>query len=458
MSKRSSSSSIFLLSLLGFAQAVSVPFTKVPAPGAQDVQVLASSKDASDPFQFDNLNDVVNSDIYVATVSVAGKDYVVQLDTGSSDLWLDTTGQSLSSLTNTGLQTGVVYGDGTSAAGPVLIGPVKFGDATVNSAFISAPGSNATTNGDKGLLGVGPPSLSAIKQQLATTTFDGDTVLENIFQANTSEQQFITFQLSRSLTTGNTDGGVFTIGEVNSTLSTVSSEPKLNVISKDRWVVLMDGIIVNGQNFSGQSSFSGVAGQTSGQTLANLDTGTSLAQIPQAYVDAIYSTIPGAQFVASQGVYLVPCNANINVSFVFGGVEYPIHPIDTVTATLDTNNDVACFSGFPSSGGTDTDEDLLLGDTFLRNVYSLFDFGSFITGNTNTPFIQLLSTTNKDQAFAEFDSLSAQRNASLTNKNAKNGPSGSGGSTNGASVVIPQSFHVALGSLLALCMGVLQVL
>ncbi len=111
---------------------------------------------------------------------------------------------------------------------------------------------------------------------------------------------------------------MFTIGEVNSTLSTVSSEPKLNVISKDRWVVLMDGIIVNGQNFSGQSSFSGVAGQTSGQTLANLDTGTSLAQIPQAYVDAIYSTIPGAQFVASQGVYLVPCNANINVSFVFG--------------------------------------------------------------------------------------------------------------------------------------------
>ncbi len=58
----------------------------------------------------------------------------------------------------------------------------------------------------------------------------------------------------------------------------------------------MDGIIVNGQNFSGQSSFSGVAGQTSGQTLANLDTGTrtSLAQIPQAYVDAIYSTIPGS--------------------------------------------------------------------------------------------------------------------------------------------------------------------
>ena len=59
----------------------------------------------------------------------------VQLDTGSSDLWLDTTGQSLSSLTNTGQQTGVVYGDGTQAVGPILIGSVQFGDATVNSAF-----------------------------------------------------------------------------------------------------------------------------------------------------------------------------------------------------------------------------------------------------------------------------------------------------------------------------------
>lgn len=78
MSRRSSSSFV-LLSLLGLAHAVSVPFTKVPAPGAQDTPVLASSsKDASDSFQFDNLNDIINSDIYVATVTISGKDYVVR--------------------------------------------------------------------------------------------------------------------------------------------------------------------------------------------------------------------------------------------------------------------------------------------------------------------------------------------------------------------------------------------
>lgn len=63
--------------------------------------------------------------------------------------------------------------DGTVAAGPIMTGSVTFGDFTVTQAFgtslrpllqppgssngsVSAPGSNATTNGDKGLLGVGP--------------------------------------------------------------------------------------------------------------------------------------------------------------------------------------------------------------------------------------------------------------------------------------------------------------
>lgn len=34
----------------------------------------------------------------------------VQLDTGSSDLWLDTSSASLSGLTNTNLQSGITYG------------------------------------------------------------------------------------------------------------------------------------------------------------------------------------------------------------------------------------------------------------------------------------------------------------------------------------------------------------
>lgn len=252
---------------------------------------------------------------------------------------------------------------------------------------VSAPGTNATTNQDKGLLGVGPPQLSSIVQALDSSKFNGDTLLDNIFASNSSLPQFTSFSLSRSFATGKTDGGVFTVGEIPSNLSSISSAPKNDVISSDRWVVLMDGVVVNGKNVTGGSAFD-APGQSSDQTLSNLDTGTSLSQIPSDYAQAIYGAVPGAQLVESSGLYILPCDTKLNVSFVFAGVEYPVHPIDTVSATTDDTGAVLCFSGF--TFGESGSEDFLLGDSFLRNVYSLYDYGAFLN-ESSTPFIQLLS-------------------------------------------------------------------
>ncbi|TDL18821.1 acid protease [Rickenella mellea] len=209
-------------------------------------------------------------------------------------------------------------------------------------------------------------------------------------------------------------------GEINSTLSGISSAPKLTVVSNDSWTVFMDGIIVNGQNFTGYSQYN-VTNQGPTQTLALLDTGTNLARIPSLYANAIYSAVPGAQFDPSLGVYNLPCDTRIDLSFVFGGLAYPVHPIDTVQALPDSKGKVNCFSGFwVSSQGEYLSEDFVLGDSFLRNVYTLYDFGSFISGTT-APFIQLLSTTNVSTADSEFQTLSAQRNASITGKAHSNG-------------------------------------
>lgn len=64
----------------------------------------------------------------------------------------------------------------------------------------------------------------------------------------------ITFQLSRSLTTGNSSGGVFTVGEVAQNMSQVENQPDLAVLSPDRFIVAMDGIVVNGQKTTGGSA------------------------------------------------------------------------------------------------------------------------------------------------------------------------------------------------------------
>lgn len=100
-----------VLAFAGAAAAFSLDFTKV-SNGPAPFTFASGAKDdaADDSFGYANLNNASGSDIYVAELSVAGKTYTVQLDTGSSDLWLDTTGADLSSLTQTGLQTGLTYG------------------------------------------------------------------------------------------------------------------------------------------------------------------------------------------------------------------------------------------------------------------------------------------------------------------------------------------------------------
>ncbi|KAL4248861.1 peptidase A1 family protein [Abortiporus biennis] len=121
----------------------------------------------STPFNFNNSIDpfnfsLVNTQgdrlaIYVGTTYIDDQPFEVQLDTGSADLWVDSTGITFNTAENTHTPVSIGYGDGTSASGDIYVATVKFGDFTIEKqAFINAPGTNATNSGDKGLLGIVP--------------------------------------------------------------------------------------------------------------------------------------------------------------------------------------------------------------------------------------------------------------------------------------------------------------
>ena len=72
-----------------------------------------------------------------------------------------------------------------------------------------------------------------------------------MFQQYPNVSQFMTFLLSRS-NLGVTDGGIFTVGEVDENWSNVLNQPQVPVLEAvQEWITLSDGIIVDGQNITG---------------------------------------------------------------------------------------------------------------------------------------------------------------------------------------------------------------
>ena len=78
------------------------------------------------------------------------------------------------------------------------------------------------------------------------------------------------------------------------------------------------------------------------------DTGYTIPQLPQNVVDAIYGRVPGGQWSpGSPSYWQIPCDYELNVSFVFGGVQFPVAPLDLnlVAETYDDGTPVSCMAG-----------------------------------------------------------------------------------------------------------------
>jgi hypothetical protein len=64
-------------------------------------------------------------------------------------------------------------------------------------------------------------------------------------------------------------------------------------------------------------------------------------------VNAIYSGVKGAQLNSDPSfngdVWIVDCDAEINVTFKIGGQSYPIHPLDVSRQEIGTDGKPFCF-------------------------------------------------------------------------------------------------------------------
>lgn len=100
--------------------------------------------------------------------------------------------------------------------------------------------------------------------------------------------------------------------------------------------------------------------------LAYIDTGTSFIFCPPEDAKTFHAMVPGAS--TTNGVtYTIPCTTSTILTFTFGSTTYNVDPKDWVSPMANG----VCTSNM--YGQAVVPDNWLLGDTFLKNVYAVFD-------------------------------------------------------------------------------------
>jgi len=320
------------------------------------------------------------------TVGTPPQEFNVVLDTGSADLWIaDTTCQRCSSSTplfqsskstsfqGTGQQSNALlgqsvtiqYGSGT-VSGITVADTVTMGEFTISSqAFLSVDEvtDNLLDDSSSGIIGL---AFSTIAATEATPFWE---TLANNNQLSSAEMGF---WLTRStdLTQSEVSGGIFTLGGTNSTLFTGDIEfLNMPVSTPSFWLLLVSEVTVGGKS---------ITISTGTNALAAIDTGTTLIGGPTADVAAIWAAVPGAvASQISQGFYEFPCTTTVDVSMSFGGKLWSINTQDMNIGRLSQTSTRCVGAIFDLSMGTSipsgsSNPSWVVGDAFLKNVYSVF--------------------------------------------------------------------------------------
>ncbi|KAF9483492.1 acid protease [Pholiota conissans] len=356
---------------------------------------------------------------YYAEISFGNQTFTVLVDTGSSDLWV---AGSVINSTFSGHNASIKYA-ANSVMGPIKYVDVNFaGHQVAKQAFLEIAPDQKSLEG-YGILGLGPGSGSFIAHTLSS---NGTTLLDRIFYQNSSNPNFFTILLDRDIDPTTSYEGSITLGEVIPEFSSILEQPKLPVTSvpegesvDQHLQILLDpnGIIgPDGKAISTRTSVEQT--ENKDQMTVVIDSGFTLPQFPRPIVDGIYSRFRDTEFrdVAGIGaVYVLPCEQEVNVTFLFSGKSYPMHPLDMtldpssiqLPALRTSQGQKACigtFQPFTYGRGSKPNYDIVLGMAFLRNVYALFDYGNVVK-NSTTPqdsYVQFLSITEHAEAHGDF--------------------------------------------------------
>ncbi|KAE8453042.1 hypothetical protein EG329_012229 [Mollisiaceae sp. DMI_Dod_QoI] len=171
----------------------------------------------------------------------------------------------------------------------------------------------------------------------------------------------------------------------------------------------------------------GVGTTQSGITtkLAYIDTGTSFIFCNEGDAKAFHALVPGATTTDNE-TYHVPCTTTTSVSFTFGSTTYNVSSKDWVSQP---SNGVCTSNiyGHDIVGGN-----WLLGDTFLKNVYVVFDADQSRVGFAQNLAVIAPSTTLTAATSSTSPGMPSSLTGSISTTKSNGPPSGTVATGTGA--------------------------
>ncbi|KAK3330497.1 aspartic peptidase domain-containing protein [Apodospora peruviana] len=313
------------------------------------------------------------------SIGTPGQSVKVAIDTGSDELWVnpdcndpsltrdqvqECTSDGFYNIQNskTGSTAGIVGASSNS---------IPYGKGNVSIDYVkddmALPGSDITLKDVQ--FGVATAS-SELNEGIVGLAFGRDANLDYSNFIDIMQEQKVTNSKAFSIALGSADsdnGGVAIFGGVDT--KKFAGPLMTNAIlgpqfrgDVERYYLQLDSI-----SRGGGKAYGGL----SSDFVIVLDSGSSLSYLPPKVLSAMAQDL-GASFIRSQQIYMAPCSlldSSSTLDFDFGNGTVVKVPVGEFILQLDAQNCV--LGALPMDAGSGVDA--ILGDTFMRAVYVVFD-------------------------------------------------------------------------------------
>ncbi|KAI9367512.1 aspartic peptidase domain-containing protein [Aspergillus egyptiacus] len=334
--------------------------------------------------------------LYFCNVTIGTPEQTLRLilDTGSSDLWCNSANSTLcspsrdrcrvsgsydpdssSSYAYVSSNFNISYADGTGAFGDYATDTLHIGNATIRD-FQFGIGYSSTSA--EGVLGIGYPSNEVQVARFGTEAYPN--LPQALVQNHLIQSSAYSLWLNDlDANTGSILFGGVDAGKYHGNLQTLPIQSVNGGYSE--LVIALSEISVSTESRSRALSSDALP------AAVLLDSGSSLTYLPDSIVEDIYNDV-GVTYEQSTGAGYAPCSLareNISITFTFTSPKITVDIGELIIHAGDLRfwgGERACIFGIVPAGNVSA----VLGDTFLRSAYVVYDLANNEISIANTRF------------------------------------------------------------------------